>query len=181
MAHAIKSARHGISPDASYILLCYLASEKRDYRALEEYATEAVSLDPLYPPSHSFLAEADLAAGDSAGTERELTTCLSLSGRPSGHTLRPGGIKDFINSSRQLAERGNDIAARLELIKARIAAADACFGCQVALARAYERCGLYNEAIQAWQRAIAHNSAKADSRDARTHIDALERKIREVP
>src|SRR5262249_16144361 len=26
LAHALKSARHGISPDASYILLCYLAS-----------------------------------------------------------------------------------------------------------------------------------------------------------
>ncbi|HWX40341.1 MAG TPA: O-antigen ligase family protein, partial [Blastocatellia bacterium] len=143
MSHARKSSRHGISPDSSYVLLCYLSSEKKDYAALRAHATEAVRLDSLCAPAHSFLAEAYLGMEDEDGATRELAIWLGLIGRPPGEGLKRSKVQEFIDSSHTLAERGHYFKARLELLKGTVAAADACSGCHIALAFAYEESGFY--------------------------------------
>ena len=176
MSHARKSSRHGISPDSSYVLLCYLSSEKKDYAALRAHATEAVRLDSLCAPAHSFLAEAYLGMEDEDGATRELAIWLGLIGRPPGEGLKRSKVQEFIDSSHTLAERGHYFKARLELLKGTVAAADACSGCHIALAFAYEESGFYEDAIREWRRLIEHDPGLAESERAKSRIEFLKGK-----
>jgi O-antigen ligase len=178
MSHARKSSRHGISPDSSYVLLCYLSSEKKDYAALQACASEAVRLDPLYAPAHSFLAEAYLGMEDEDGAARELATWLGLIGRPPGEGLKRSKVQEFIDSSHALAGRGDYFKARLELLKGTVAAADACSACHIALAFAYEEFGFNEDAIRALQRLIEHDPGLAKSEGAESRIGFLKGKAK---
>jgi tetratricopeptide (TPR) repeat protein len=177
IAHAERSTRHGISPDSSYVLLCYLASQKEDYAALQKYAKEAIKWDSLYASSHSFLAEADLAAGDIDGARREISIWLGLIGRDSGDARRAKRIWEFIESGSALADKGNYIKARVEMIKGSIAAADACSECHIALAAVYEKHGFFDDAIQEWQRLIEYDPARAGSEGAQSRVASLKQKL----
>lgn len=64
LQEAEKSVAHSLTPEASYMLLAYLARAERDKRGMKEYAANAIAFDPKLLNARLLMAEGCLAEGD---------------------------------------------------------------------------------------------------------------------
>jgi len=175
IAEAEKSIERSGSPDSGYVLLCYLASAREDYEALRDYAAEAIRWDSRYGPARAYLAEAYLGQGNLDDARIEMAAWIDLRkrGASGGESQRQKRVQRFIARASNLAEQGKAIKARLELLKASIAAGEGCAGCHKGVALACEGVGFKELAAEEWRRVIDLNPGAEDLDDARQHIDSL--------
>jgi O-antigen ligase/tetratricopeptide (TPR) repeat protein len=186
--HGERSLAHTLTPDASHLLLAYLALKADDSTRLRANATEALRWDPLFPSAHSLMAEAYLAEGDrdQAVREAELALDINPSARDARSMLRrlrmgfkkpSPEIEERIERGRGLASAGKTDKARIVLKHAIIRAKGPCPECHSALASVYESAKLYKEAIAEWQIFIKQTPDREAAEQARRQVDMLSQKV----
>jgi O-antigen ligase/tetratricopeptide (TPR) repeat protein len=188
LIHGERSVAHTLTPDASHVLLAYLALKADDTARLRDNASEALRWDPLFPGAHSLRAEAYLAEGDRKQTVREAEIALDVN--PSAREAR--GVlkrlrKGFKKSSPEIAERvdlgrrlasaGKTDKARKVLRRAIRQAKEPCPECHSALASVYESAGHYKEAIAEWHIFIKQTPDREAAEQARRQVYALSQKV----
>jgi O-antigen ligase/Flp pilus assembly protein TadD len=161
MCHAEESLAHTLTPDATYVLLSYLALRLGDKEKLLAYASEAIKRDAKFSNSHWLMAEAYFAAGESEAAEREANFALSLNTNSSearsvlrrlrGAPETAGNREEMLRYGRNLAKAGNFKKARSVFLRALQSSVAPCPDCHSALGSLYESAELYNEAIAEWQ------------------------------
>ena len=186
--HGERSVAHTLTPDASHLLLAYLALNADDSARLRANASEALKWDPLFPSAHSLMAEAYLAEGDreQAVGEAELALDINPSARGARSLLkrlRTGfkktspQIAERIERGRRLASAGKTNKARKVLKHAILRAKGPCPECHSALASLYESSKLYKEAVAEWQIFIKQTPDLKAAEQARRQIDMLSQKV----
>ncbi|MEW6212775.1 MAG: O-antigen ligase family protein [Acidobacteriota bacterium] len=78
LSEAEKAVAHSLTPEASYMLLAYLARAGRDKPLMKEYAAKAISFDPKFANARLLIAEACLVEGDFEQAEREAQAALRI-------------------------------------------------------------------------------------------------------
>ena len=89
---------------------------------------------------------------------------------------RKRSTQRFIEHSLSLVEKGSLVEARLELLKASIAAGDTP-DCHHAIEMACVQNIEYDKAIEEWLRCLHNNTKRAKSESLHLRIDSLRRKI----
>lgn len=178
ITHAEKSIEHSNSPDAAYLLLCHLKSERKDYSGLRQAAESLLSLDPHFGPAHSFLAEAWLALGNESEAEREIGTWMRLRRRGAGNDRqRDKRVQQFIARSLKLASQGKRMRARAELLKGEAVAGEGCPDCHHALAIANDQSGLPERALREWEMFVKLDPERASAEHAEARIAELKQRL----
>ena len=186
--HGERSAAHTLTPDASHLLVAYLALNAEDSTRLRASASEALKWDPLFPSAHSLMAEAYLAEGDREQAVREAQLALDINPSARGargllKRLRIGFKKtspemaERIERGRRLASAGKTNKARKVLKRAILRSKGPCPECHRALASLYESGKLYKEAIAEWQLFIKQTSDREAAEQARRQVDMLSQKV----
>ncbi len=186
--HGERSVAHTLTPDASHLLLAYLALKADDSTRLRANAAEALRWDPLFPSAHTLMAEAYLAEGDreQAAREAQLALDISRSARDArgvlrrlrrGFKKRYPRLEERIERGRELASAGKTDKALAVLKHAIRHARGPCPECHSALASTYESVRLYKEAIAEWQIFIEQTPDRASAELARRQVDMLSQKV----
>ena len=186
--HGERSVAHTLTPDASHLLVAYLALKADDTTRLRANATEALKWDPLFPSAHSLMAEAYLAEGDREQAVGEARLALDINPSARGarsllKRLRTGfkktspEIADRLERGRRLASAGKTDKARKVLKHAILRAKGPCPECHSALASLYESSRLYKEAIAEWQVFIEQTPDPKAAEQARRQVDMLSQKV----
>jgi putative inorganic carbon (HCO3(-)) transporter len=186
--HGERAVRHTLTPDASHLLLAYLALIAKDSTRLRDNATEALRWDPNYPSAHWLRAEAYLAEGDRdrAVREAELALDINPSARDALALLKRlrKGFKSPLPLIEERIERGRALAARGKMDKARRAlrrairqAKGPCPECHRALASVFEQGKLYKSAMDEWQIFIDQTPDLSAADQARQQVEMLRQKI----
>lgn len=180
-AAARASLSHTLTPDASHLLLAYLAWLSKDAAGLREEAGEAIRRDPYFANGHWLMGEALLMAGDAAQAMREAETALTInpySGEARDLFKRARGdeqetIEGLLAQAQRFVNRGRLRKARRRLLHALRESAGNCADCHRALALVYEADQQPQQAIVEWQAVAAQTADAAVIRQAQSHIEAL--------
>lgn len=186
-ASAERSLAHTLTPDASYVLLGYLAWAAGDQTGLRGYATEALRLDPYFANAHWLMAEALLMEGDVREARREAGTALELNpnSREAHLALKrargdPGVTaqtsESLLAQARDYAGQGVMHKARRRLLRALRLSPGSCLECHRELALVYEAEARPEHAIAEWQIVAAQTADPAVRSLAESHIASLKQK-----
>lgn len=184
---AQRSLPHTLTPDASYVLLAYLAFAQGDDSKLHDYADKAIDWDPNFFNARWLMAEALLAEGDrdAAAVQAQLALWLRPASSEARSVLaRARGESPLINPRIQgLVERARSLMERRNLDKAedllRRAIRDArgpCADCHRQLALTYEQAGRYTDAITEWELFALASPGQEEVGQARARIERLKNK-----
>ena len=178
------SLPHTLTPDASYVLLAYLALAQGDSGKLHEYAAKAIDWDPNYFNARWLMAEAFLAEGDRDGAAVQARLALRL--RPASSEARSvlarargesplisPRIQGLVERARSLTERRNFDKAEDLLQRAIRDAQGPCPECHRQLALTYEEAGRNKDAIIEWEKVALAAPNQEEIRQARARIEAL--------
>lgn len=184
---AQKSLPHTLTPDASYVLLAYLAFAQGDNSKLHDYAGKAIDWDPNYFNARWLMAEALLAEGDRDGAAVQAQLALRL--RPASSEARSvlarargesplisPRIQGLVERARSLMERRNFDKAEDLLQRAIRDAQGPCPECHRQLALTYEEAARYKDAIAEWEMVALVSPDQEEVRQARARIEALKNK-----
>ena len=185
-SHAEASLARTLTPDASYVLLGYLAWRLGDQEKLFGYATKAVETDPNFSNSHWLLAEAHLARAERESAELHAQLALALD--PASQAARSalkrakqipqaGTPDELIQYARSLASKGKTSHAIRIAQRAINRSAGTCPDCHAILAKLYETAERYSEAISEWEAYQRLTPEHARTEQAGRHIDELKKKV----
>jgi len=184
---AERSLATTLTPDASYVLLAYLALAQGDNSKLHEYAGKAIDWDPNYFNARWLMAEALLAQGDRDGAALQAQLALwlrpassearSILARTRGESLLISPrILGLLERARSLMKRRNFDKAEDLLQRAIRDARGPCLDCHRQLALTYEAAGRYKDAIVEWEIVALGSSNEEEARQARAQIEILKNK-----
>lgn len=184
---AHRSLPHTLTPDASYVLLAYLAFAQGDNSKLYDYAGKAIHWDPNFFNARWLMAEALLAEGDRDAAAAQAQLALRL--RPASSEARSvlarargesplinPRIQGLVERARSLMERGNLDKAEDLLQRAIRDAGGPCAGCHRQLALTYEQEGRYKDAITEWELFVLASPGQGEAGQARARIESLKNK-----
>jgi tetratricopeptide (TPR) repeat protein len=184
---AQKSLPNTLTPDASYVLLAYLALAQGDYSKLNEFADKAIDWDPNYFNARWLKAEGLLAKGDGDGAAAQAQLALRL--RPASSEARSvlarargesplvnPRIQGLVERARSLMERGKLEKAEDLLQRAIRDAGGPCALCHRQLALTYEQADRYKYAITEWELFVLASPGQEEVVQARARIEALKNK-----
>lgn len=187
VVQAQRSLQHTLTPEASYVLLAYLAFAQGDTSKLHDYAGKAIDWDPNYFNARWLMAEALLAEGDRDGAAVQAQLALRL--RPASSEARSvlarargesplisPRIQGLVERARSLMERRNFDKAEDLLQRAIRDAQGPCPECHRQLALTYEEAGRYKDAIAEWEMVALASPNQEEVRQARARIEALKNK-----
>lgn len=189
MIRAQESIAHSLTPDASYVLLAYLAFQLGDADKVVTYSNEAVSIDPRFFNSRWLLAEGYLGNGDRKAAVREARFALYLNPqsidaqlalkRAMGAPKSTDNMETKIAYALELAADGFVGKARRVLLRAIRKSREHCASCHSALALLYEQAGLNAEAIGEWETYEREAPQQALAEQTAMRIDKLKREIKQ--
>ncbi|MGA9769516.1 MAG: O-antigen ligase family protein [Blastocatellia bacterium] len=182
-----ESLPHTLTPDASYILLSYLALRSGNAAELRTWATEAVNCDPYYSNAHWLMAESYLAEGNLEEAKREARIALEInpnSKEAVSALKRSRGVKETARQTvEELLNRGQDDAdqgrmkkAQKKITHALRKARGQCAECHRALAAIYETTRQYDKALAEWSSFLEQTSDRAAREKAQSRIESLKQK-----
>jgi Tfp pilus assembly protein PilF len=185
MIRAEQSIAHSLTPDASYVLLAYLALRLGDADKVLTYASEAVRVDPRFSSSHWLMAEADLGKGDRKAAASEARLALSLNPhsadarsalkRATGAPRSTDNPEELVRYARGLMADGFLEKARLVLLRAVRKSGGHCVDCHSTLAMLYEQTGRNTDAVSEWQAYEREAPQQALAEKTALRIDRLKR------
>ncbi|PYP82879.1 MAG: hypothetical protein DMF61_25125 [Blastocatellia bacterium AA13] len=181
MAHSELSLPRSLTPEASAVLLAYLAFKSGDAEKLRACAERAVKLDSRLFSARWLMAEALLSSDDREGAIREARAALALApSSAEAHSVLKrarGEFEDLLKRAKKAERKGKLDRAEAQLRRA-VRDYDSCLSCHRALALFWERRARWADATIEWERLFREAADAVAKDEAAAHLQAIKERAR---